>query len=229
MAQEAAGNPIEKRGFYRTMHMGGIEIHTRGLGAYYRKGWRQTGFTNRILHIEGLNVNHPKQYKTVTTGQNSSQGFYEGKINSVFFLRGSYGWQKTWFDKEVKRGVRVSTFLLFGPTIALAKPIYLRFNYLDERGERIERYDYDHHSANANIIKKAPFIHGVTETRIHPGIHVKGALNFEYSPDDETIRALETGFNFDAFYKDIPIMANTYNDKFYITLYVALHFGKRYF
>ena len=226
-AQEASGNPIEKRGYYRTMNMYGAEVHTRGLGAYYRRGWRQTGFVNKIYHVEFLTVNHPKQ-KKVETPTTQPQRYFEGKINSVFFLRNSFGWQKTLYDKEVKRGVRVSYFFLFGPTLAFAKPIYVTVKYNDPPKEANERYDYDKHTAEATVVGKSSFLLGVNETVIFPGIHTKLAFNFEYSGDDENIRSLETGVNFDAFGKEIPIMAVTYNDQFYLSLYIALHFGKRF-
>lgn len=225
-AQVSPANPIEKRGFYRTMNMYGGFLHTRGVGAYYRRGWRQTGYVNKIYNVEFLNVNHPKQFKIETVI--GSQGYFEGKINSVFFLRNSFGWQKTWYDKEVKRGVRVSSFFLFGPTIGLAKPIYMNVTYTETGAEATERYDYDKHSTQTIIRGRAPFLIGIDETNIYPGLHVKMALNFEYSADDENIRSLETGFNFDAFPSRIPIMAATYNDQFYLTLYIALHLGKRY-
>lgn len=222
--QTDAGNPIEKRGFYRTMNMYGGYIHTRGFGAYYRRGWRQTGFVNKIYNVEFLNVNHPKQYK-VDIG---TQSYFEGKINSVYFLRNSFGWQKTWFDKEVKRGVRVSSFFLFGPTIGFAKPIYLEVLYTETGREAHERYDYEKHSRETIIQGKSSFLLGVDQTDIYLGLHGKFAWNFEYSSDDETIRSLEAGINMDAFAREIPIMASTYNDRFFLTLYVALHLGKRY-
>lgn len=227
LGQQDAGNPIEKRGFYRTMNMYGIEMHTRGWGAYYRRGWRQTGFSNRIFHTEIINVNHPKQKKIDAFNPNSLR-YYEGKISSVYFLRNSFGWQKTMYDKEVKRGVRVSYFFLFGPTIGIAKPIYMNVVYLETGIKATERYDYDRHSVQTRVDGRAPFLLGVNEIGIHPGLHTKFAFNFEFSGDDENIKSLETGINFDAFGKEIPMMAITYNDQFYLTFYLALHFGKRY-
>ena len=224
-AQKDAGNPIEKRGFYRTMNMYGGYIHTRGYGGYYRRGWRQTGFSNKIYNVEFLNVNHPKQFKI----DNGTQSSYEGKINTVFFLRNSFGWQKTLYDKEVKRGVRVSYFFLFGPTLAFAKPIYINVVYNDPSGtQATERYDYDKHSTQAFIYGRASFLLGLNETRIYPGIHTKFALNFEYSGNDEDIKSLEIGSTFDAFGKEIPILAKTYNDQFFVTLYLSFHFGRRF-
>jgi hypothetical protein len=221
------GNPIANRGFYRTMNMYGGYVHTAGLGIYYRRGWRQTGFTNRIMNFELLTLNHPKQFKVALTQRSTQNGYFLNKINSVIMLRGSFGFQKTWFDKEVKRGVRVSTFFLFGPSIALAKPVFMNVNFTDA-GLSTEKYADIVNLSNVQILEKAPYLIGVSETVPYPGAHVKVALNFEYSPDDEFIRALETGATFDVFPKKIPIMANTYNDQFYITLYVAFHFGRRY-
>lgn len=224
--QVSPSNPIEKRAFYRTMNMYGGYLHTRGLGGYYRRGWRQSGFVNKIYNVEFLNVNHPKQFKVETVI--GSQGYFEGKINSVFFLRNSFGWQKTWFDKEVKRGVRVSSFFLFGPTLGFAKPIYMNVQYTETGVRATERYDYNKHTTQTTIRGRAPFLIGINETDIYPGLHLKMALNFEYSADDENIRSLETGFNFDAFPTEIPIMASTYNDSFYLTLFIGLHLGRRY-
>jgi hypothetical protein len=229
LGQPDAGNPIEKRAFYRTMNMYGGEVHTRGLGAYYRRGWRQTGFSNKIYHVELLSVNHPKQEKVEPLDQQYLR-YYEGKINSVFFLRNSFGWQKTMYDKVVKRGVRVSYFFLFGPTLGIAKPIYMNVSYNNSSGnsKSTERYNYEKHTGEAQILGRAPFLLGTSEIDIYPGIHTKFAFNFEYSGDDENIKAIETGITFDAFAKEIPIMAITYNDQFYLTFYIALHLGKRY-
>lgn len=221
------GNPIANRGYYRTMNMYGGYVHTAGLGIYYRRGWRQTGFTNRIMNFEMLTLNHPKQFKVALTQRTSQGGFFLNKINSVLMLRGSFGWQKTWFDKEVKRGVRVSSFFLLGPTIALAKPVFVNVVFNDS-GLSTEKYADIVNRSGVSIIERAPYLIGVSETIPYPGGHAKVALNFEYSQDDEFIRALETGATFDVFPKRIPIMANTYNDQFYLTLFVAFHFGRRY-
>lgn len=227
---QTSADPVANRGYYRTQNQFGAYLHTRGLGGYYRRGWRQTGFSNKIMNVELLSMRHPKEYKITIPGQQNIRGYYLGKINSVAMLRGSFGWQKTLFDKEIKRGVRVSYFFLFGPTIAFVKPVYVEVQLENSgvsSGTSTERYDYDKHSS-ASILGRAPILTGVDKTKLSPGLHVKLALNFEYSSDDAIIRALETGLNFDAFGKEIPIMANTYNDQFFTTVYLAFHLGKRY-
>lgn len=225
-------SPIANKGYYRTQLAGGAYLHTRGSGLYFRRGWRQTGFSNKILNIEVLTMRHPKEFKITNPGQQNTRGFHYGKINSLGMLRASFGWQKTLFDKEVKRGVRVSQFFLFGPTIAFVKPVFLEVDSIGSDGNsshQFLRYDYNTiHTSDVVILGRAPILYGLGQTRIRPGIHVKYALNFEYSPDDAIIKAIETGINFDAFGRKIPIMANTYNDQFFLTLYIAFHFGQRY-
>ncbi|MDP4664175.1 MAG: hypothetical protein NWQ55_08400 [Salibacteraceae bacterium] len=224
--QADGGNPIEKRAFYRSHNVYGGYLHTAGLGAYYRRGWRQTAFSNKILNIEILNIRHPKEFKRNSIGSQNVRSYYFGKINSVAFIRTSFGWEKTLFDKEVEKGVRVSYHFLFGGTLGLVKPVYVIIDPRDSSGERIERYDFAKHE-NALIKGRAPFMQGVTEISPRLGIHIKYGLTFEFSKDDERIKALETGVTFDGFIREIPIMAETYNNRFFLTFYLSYHFGKR--
>ncbi len=228
-AAQQASNPIENRSYYRTKNIGGFTLHTSGLGAYYRRGWRATGFLDRMMNIEYVNMRHPKEYKVFTQGSSSQRGYFYGKVNSFSMLRASYGWQKVMFDKEVKRGVRVSYIFLFGPSIGFLKPIYVEVDYPDQGTTQsaIEPYDFDKHSA-ATIEQRAPFIYGINQIKLRPGGHVKAAFNFEYSSDDQIIRAVEVGSNLDVFAQRINMMANTYNNQFFLTLYLSLQFGKKY-
>ena len=208
--QAQSANPIANRGYYRTQNSGGVFLHTRGMGAYYRRGWRTTGFSNRIVNVEVLTLRHPKEFKLTNPGASNSRGFFYGKLNSVVLLRGSFGWQKVKFDKEIKRGVRVSMFTLFGPTFGLAKPVYVDFKPNDSGNSRAEIVRYSTSLHNSGIVEgRAAILYKMGTTKIYPGGHAKFALNFEYSADDAFIRAIETGSTLDVFAKRIPIMENT--------------------
>ncbi|GAB4376818.1 MAG: hypothetical protein Kow0075_04400 [Salibacteraceae bacterium] len=228
------GNPIANKGYYRTQNIFGADLHTRGSGIYFKRGWRQTGFVNHIMNVELQSLRHPKEFKINNPRQQNSRGYYYGKINSVMMLRGSYGKQKTLFDKEVKRGVRVSQYLLGGPTVAFLKPVYLEIevstgDYRRSKTETIRATETTYTDYPlTDIFGRAPILTGIEKTTIVPGGHIKYALSFEYSDDDSIIRAIETGVNFDIFAQRLPIMAQTYNDQFYLTFYVGVHFGKRY-
>ena len=72
-----------------------------------------------------MTLRHPKEYKINRSGAQNSRGYFYGKINSAGLFRASYGFQKVLYDKEIKRGVRVSYYGLIGPSLGLIKPVYV--------------------------------------------------------------------------------------------------------
>ncbi|MCO4805111.1 MAG: hypothetical protein KC456_00830 [Flavobacteriales bacterium] len=226
---QSINSPIENRAYYRTHNAGTVFMHTRGIGLSFQRGWRTSGFSNRVINFELLTLRHPKEYKVTNPAAQNSRGYFYGKLNSVGLLRASFGWQKTVFDKVVKRGVRVSYFTLIGPTIGMAKPVYVDLKPPSGEGgsTQIVRYTTDVH--NQGVVQgRAPMLYKLGTTKIYPGGHARFILNFEYSGDDSMIKAIETGVNLDVFAKKIPIMEHTYNDQFYLTLFIGFQFGKRY-
>jgi hypothetical protein len=76
-----------------------------------------------------------------------------------------------------------------------------------------------------DIYSKSAFTKGLSETKVLPGLYVKGGFNFEYSKEDKVIHAIELGAMVMAFPKEIPIMANTDNKAVFLTLFVSYRFG----
>ncbi len=221
----------DTRLFYRTQLYGGAYMHTRGWGVNFRKSWRKTGFVNRVFSIEFNNMRHPKEQKSFNPYYDDTKGFVFGKMNSLSILRPSYGLQKVLYSKEAKRGVQVSYFTMIGPSLGLVKPVYLEIAHPSVPNyNRIttERYDSEVHDFDV-IFGRAAATKGIEETQIYPGIHGKFALNFEYAPTDDMHRALEVGVNFDSFGREVPIMAFAENSQFFLTFYLNLQFGKKFF
>lgn len=219
------------KAFYRYSHSGGLFLHTHGYGGFYRKTWRKTGFLNYVFAVDLMTMKHPKEIKVSYQNAQQRRGFYYGKLNTVTFLRGEYGFQKMLYDKEVRRGVRVSYYFMGGPTIALLKPIFLEVdpNITDRSNVPITAQATSTiFNSDTTILSRSPMLEGIEKTKLRLGIHIKYALNFEYSGDDSMIRSLETGVTLDLFARRIPIMAQTYNDQFYLGYYIAFQFGKRY-
>ncbi len=66
---------------------------------------------------------------------------------------------------------------------------------------------------------------GLGETRVLPGLFVKTGVNFEYSKEEKVIHAIEAGFTFSGYLKEIPIMATTDNQALFFSLFVSYRFG----
>ena len=87
-----------------------------------------------------------------------------------------------------------------------------------------EKIDVNTHQPY-DIYSKASFTKGLGETRILPGLYLKGGFNFEYSKEDKVIHAIEIGAQINGFPKKIPIMATTDNKSIYFSLFVSYRFG----
>ena len=134
-----AQNGVTNKAFYRSNDAASVFLHTKGFGVNYQHAWRKTGFSNRIVNVDLLTAKHPKEFK-INRGGQDSRGYFFGKINSVGMLRASFGWQNVLFDKDLKRGVRVSYYALFGPSFGLAKPVYVDYRANGEGRNEIVRY-----------------------------------------------------------------------------------------
>ena len=91
-----------------------------------------------------------------------------------------------------------------------------------------EKYNPDEHYID-DIYGRAPYHRGLGQTRIHPGGYAKLALSFEYADYHDDVKSIETGVILDAFPKQIPIMAFNKNQQFFLTFYVSMIYGRKWF
>ena len=66
--------------------------------------------------------------------------------------------------------------------------------------------------------------------KVYPGVYGKLGFSFEYGDKSNAIKAIEIGSVIDCFPSAIATMAAPVKaENFFVTLYVAFHFGKRWF
>ena len=215
----------------------GILAHSNGFGLNYRRGRHITGYKKRIFEIEAVNIRHPKEYKGYNPSRENAKGYIFGKMNSFLVLRSGIGTQKVITGKSNSGGVELRYIYFGGISLGLLKPVYLEI--LKEKGQGnydiiVEQYDPAKHSTY-NINGKAPYLKGLDELKIIPGIYGKCGLSFEYGGEMTKIRSIEVGAAFDLFYKRVPIMAARINGddfdpnkEYFLSLYLSLNFGKKW-
>ena len=114
-----------------------------------------------------------------------------------------------------------------GPVFAVYKPVYYKVLYPIS----VDRFDIKEEKFNSSlatpqdIFSRASFTKGLNETKVLPGLFVKGGFNFEYSKEDKLIHAIEVGAQINAFPKKIPIMASSDNKSIFFSLFVSYRFG----
>lgn len=216
--------------FYKAEYSGGGFIHSNGFGGVFRYGQHLTGKSKVIYTAELLNMRHPKQRKSYSQMVDNAKGFYFGKLNSLTMLRLSTGQQRAIALKEVKNGVQVSFIYAAGLSLGFLTPVYLEIAEDVAGIGRVEvyteKYQPEKHNLN-NILGRAQFTYGLADMSLYPGGNARIALNFEYAPEDDRVKALETGLVVDGFHKPVPIMHATENYQFWYTFYVKFIFGKK--
>lgn len=231
-AQESSETSSEgERGFYRREITGFGFLHPNGLGASYRYAERINGYKKRIYSAEITNMKHPKEFKVYNPNFDDTRGFVWGKQYALAILRGSYGIQKVKYTKDRNKGVQFSQFFFIGPSIGMEKPVYLDVRYPNIRHStavtETEIFDPEKHNYS-NIYGRSPVLTGIEETKLIPGLHFKYAINFEYAPLDDLVRAIEVGISADAFLRPVRMMAFENRRQVFFSLYAGFQFGKKY-
>jgi len=80
-----------------------------------------------------------------------------------------------------------------------------------------------------NIVGSGSYFKGFNELTLQPGLYAKLALNFEYSAERQLIRSLETGVVVDTYFKNIEILAFDRNYPVYISFYLSLQYGSKWY
>jgi hypothetical protein len=208
----------------------GLLIHTNGWGAKFRKGTNITYFKQRLWELEYSTYKSPKEIRTINPYFADARSYFYGKLNTVSFIRGGIGFQHILNTKPYWGGVQLSAHYYGGLSIGVAKPVYLYIIQILSAYDYViveEKYNPDIHTIE-NIYGRGSFLAGLTQISLHPGVYVKGGLEFEYGTKNRRINSIETGITLD--YSPIPIAIMAYNPKqsFFLTLYLSFSLGKRY-
>ena len=233
LAQGGSASVGEGTVIYKKEITGGLIIHSDGWGLNLRLGQAMTAKTRRVFEFSAVTMKHPKEFKSFNPYYEDSKGYIFGKQNSFFVIRPSYGHRRVLFDKMRNRAVEVGFSWSIGPSVGFAKPIYLEIGHPAVPYEYItvEKYNSDEHFVD-NIFGKAPSTKGLDEIKVYAGLHSRFGMHFEYANDKDAIKALEAGVALDAYPQEVPIMAElneVSNKQFFVTFYVNLLYGKKYF
>ncbi len=204
---------------------GQIFMHTGGFGITVRRGYHVTALKKRILELDLATMSHPKSYVIPSSQVTDSKSYVYGELNSVLVFRGGYGIQKVLADKTNKSNVEIRLVYTGGFSLSILKPSYFEID-VPGNFHVYQKFSED----NKYLIKGgAPFGVGFYELSLLPGAYGKMAVTFEYGGTLNKVKAIETGFAFDLYYKDVPILADTKNYPFFASVYVGLVYGKKWY
>ena len=208
---------------------GGAMLHTRGWGLLLRRAKNKTFLKKRVFELEAVSMEHPKEVKSVNPYYENSNSYNYGELNQVVVTRFGYGRHNVLYAK-FDRGVEIRYLYIGGFSLAWAKPIYLEIGYPTIPYEYIttERYDPERHSID-NIYGRSSVFKGIDKMGFYPGMYGKFGFSFEYGKKQKAVRSLEAGVVIDYYIQDVPMMAKINNDPYFLTFYLAVNFGVKWY
>lgn len=223
---------LENKILYNRQNTYGIALHNLGMGLTYRTGKRLSIFKTRMLELEFVTMRSYKQVKMINPYVLNSKRYVYGKSNDAFFIRGGMIWKKLLNRKPYWGGVEVRFAYGGGLSIGIAKPYYLYIiKDISSTGQTFsitpERYHPEKHSTT-DIYGRAPFSKGLNEITVHPGLHLKTGLNFEFGTQNTKIKSLEIGAAIDILPIGLTIMYYNADQIFFPTFYLSFSLGKRF-
>ena len=221
----------ETRVLYRKEIGGGFIAHGGGWGLNFFLGRHLTARDRRMYGLEIVGMKHPKEIKSFNPYYEDARGYFYGKVNSFLVVRPTIGHKHQITDKIRSSGVEVNWLWGIGPSLGLAKPVYLQIGKPEIPYEyiEVERYDPNVHYVD-DIFGRASWFNGLNELKVYPGVFGRFGFNFEHSGEAAGIKAIEVGVSVDAYLEEVPIMAElegVENKQIFLEFYVSLKFGKK--
>lgn len=213
--------------YYKDKNIG-FHLNTFGGGGiYYRHAWHKTGSKKNLWECDLSYIRHPKEVWRYGFQDNPSTFTY-GRLNFVYFLRNSLGQKIELTERSYKNALGLNFIYNVGVSLALLKPAYI--DYYIQNPDRsntlvTEKYDPERHKDEFRIYGNGPFLNGMNELTIKPGLFGRVGLSIEYGQYPDEYKSLEAGLTFDAFNETLPMLVKAEQIQFFSAFYLSFNFG----
>lgn len=221
---------------------GGIQVNSDGYSVILERssvrteesGEKANMFYNiRSFSLEFTEHFSPHELKSSQSSDPNvsarAQGYTFGKAANFYAFKLGMNFRKMIAGKPESGTVSIHWVNGGGLAVGLVKPYYVVGNF--STGNTPIKYE----PATARnfldagrITGKASFSEGLKDLKVNPGLHLKTALRFDFSNNKKRVTALETGIGAEYYLKPVEIMAAKDPRSFFLNVYAAIHFGKRY-
>jgi hypothetical protein len=210
-----------------------------GFGAIFEKGWMKSPYKLNFFQLEIGSKRHEKELRfRYSIDQGNPYYTYQppvyvyGKQNNFYQLKMLIGKQLLVGGKANKNGVGLYFNYAIGFTAGFIRPYYI--DVVDTSSSRMSVIPIKYDDPNKDLFLNDPLIYGGTglkygwnEMTFVPGFHSKASLRFDWARFNQTISALEIGFEFDYYTQKVVQMVNNPGKSFFPTGYIGLVFGNR--
>jgi hypothetical protein len=203
---------------------------------------RQQKHRNRTIYqVYFSEIKHEKEIKQQGTESpynnlGKTSPFIFGKINNAYTLQFGFGKEQMIFPSLMDGNMTVSFRYLFGPSLALLKPYYLKLIYVDYfpdpvaylKSERYSAANDSHFMQQGNILGKDSWSKGLGEVKYIPGLFAECYFIIEPDRPKAFVKSVSIGGNIAFYSSKIEIMADKIAYPYQASFFVGLSLGKRW-
>lgn len=210
----------------------GIIASTNGQGIMYRQ---IKPYKNHKKFAQGYDIQfnslcHEREQKIINNRMSSARPYVYGKINRLYNLKFSYGFHYALGNRNTNSSVGVNLFSFIGAQACFAKPTFLDISTADPNnpGNFIPvstRY-VPENTRPSSVFGYSSYFKGIGETKVSPGIHYKGGVEFNWGNYYSDFKSLEIGFQIDYLPLRPAILSYIKNKILYSGFYVSFAVGK---
>lgn len=170
-----------------------------------------------------------KERKIHSSYGGAKKGFVFGKLNHVWHINADYGYTRVLNTKPYWGGISTAYYLYGGGVMGVSWPVYLQRWYKDEQNQFrtvSEAYNPEIHTLS-NIYDGDGYFKGISEFKLHPGLHLQGGLLFDFG-NNRNLAAMSFGLSGELYAVPIEYLAGQKPDYCLLNIFINLHFGKRF-
>jgi hypothetical protein len=215
----------------------GYRLHTNGWSTYVDLGKVKSTNSKQAdmfynvtyLQLEFSEKKSNKQEK-LTSEVNNGNGnpkYIYGKINNFYALKLGIGYRKMLAGKPDPGSVSIHWSNVISGSLGMQKPYYLNV-YSDPNAIKYDEDSKTMFLAKSFITGSAGFGTGLSEIKMIPGGHFKSMLHFDFAANRKKVVGVETGISIDYYAEPVVLMVNQESKPYFIDLFMAFQFGKRW-
>ena len=123
------------------------------------------------------------------------------------------------------KGVQINGIIAAGPSFGFIAPYYIEYYRNDQIFK--EQYDPNIHDDQGSILGTGNLFQGVTQSKLAMGLNAKTSLTFEFGTIKSSVVGIETGFMFEVYTREIPIIPTAETTRYYPNAFISLYYGTR--
>ena len=208
----------------------GAFISTHGGGGQLNYLWGR-GRRQLMVSLDAYLLEDDRETKIESAFGDQGGKYTFGKINHVFLITPSIGFQQNLFPANDNNLINFRVGAQIGPTIAMSTPYFIEvFTPAPGRPSygfgTVVPYDPEAHRYE-DIIRRVKLFNSDFDFTTNIGLSIRTHLLIDFTKGKNYVGALQLGVNVDTFAESLPIMAFVDNNKTFVTGTIGLVFGFR--